>query len=291
MTTSIYHLSVLGAVLIAGLALWHAWGDGERLAFLGATAVYGLLLEKGVIVLFGMHSYPADQFRLHLWDVPVAVLLAWSVVMYASLMTGRYLGLQRHHLSVFTGLFALHIDLSIEAVAIRIPLWTWHFSGTWFDVPVVNFVGWYSVPLLFTWLFSDLEERTENYALTGLLSALVSTALLLIIVGVWLRFVSPWALTEIALFGVIVIASVVYLTRADLRPDLRPDGFPTEAFISVILIHLFYVQATLYYGFHRDSPLLLCLSTAMLLVGIGVYYLPHAWKQRRGVDARSFRIG
>ena len=292
MAEPIYHLSILGAVLIAGLALRHARGDAERLAFLGTTAVYGFLLEKTVIALFGMHSYPVDRFPLHLWDVPVAVLLAWSVIMYSSLTTGRYLGLGRRRLPVFAGLFALHVDLSIETVAIRVPLWTWHLPGAWFDVPVVNFVGWYSVPLLFTWFFSYLRDRTGNCALAGLLSALVSTALLLVVVATWLRFVSPSAVAEVALFGAIVLASLVYLVRGwgrergrgDVPPAPRLERFPAETFAAVLLIHLFYVQTILYYGYHRDSPTLLYVSAAMLFVGVGVHCLPRA---RGGASTRD----
>lgn len=275
MTELMYLLSIIGAVSIAGLTLRHAWGDSERLAFFGTATVYGFLLELTVLALFGFHSYPAGHGPLLPWNVPIAIPLAWGVIMYASLMAGRHLGLRRGQLPVFAGLFVLHIDLAIDAIAIRIPFWTWHLPGIWFDVPIVNFVGWYSVALLFTGCFLYLEANIENYALVGLISLATSTALLTIIIDVWLRFVAPSTAIEALVFGVIIAASLVYLTRLEIRPGLHLDRFPTETFASVLMIHLFYLQTNLYYGYYRDSPRLLYVGIAMLLVGIGVHYLPY----------------
>lgn len=274
MTELIYYLSNFGAFFIVGITLWHARSERARLVFFGTSMVYGFLLEKASIVLFRMHSYPAEEFFLYLFDVPVSVPLAWGVIMYASLTAGRYVGLQRRRLPVFAGLFALHIDLAIDATAIRIPFWTWYLPGILFDVPTVNFVGWYSVPLLFTGFFLHLEGKTENYALVGLISLLASTTLLMAIIGMWLRFVSPSAIVEVLIFGTIIIASLAYLTRVEVQPGLYLDGFPVETFLSVLLIHLFYIQTILYYGYHRNLPILLYVSIAMLLIGIGVHSLP-----------------
>lgn len=275
MTDIIYPLSIFGSVFIAAITLWHARSEKARLVFFGTGIVYGFLLEKATIVLFGMHSYPTERFFLHLWDVPISVPLAWGVIMYASLMTGRYVGLQRRRLPVFAGLFALHIDLAIDATAIRIPLWTWHVPGIWFGVPAINFVGWYSVPLLFTGVFLYLERKTKNYALVGLVSLLASTTLLMVIIGIWLRFVSPSVAVEILVFGTIIIASLVDLTRVGIQPGLHLDSFPLETFFSILLIHLFYIQTNLYYGYSQESPILLYSNVAMLLIGISVHYLPH----------------
>jgi uncharacterized membrane protein len=149
----IYHLVVFGTFLVAGITLWHARGERERLAFLWTSIVFGFLLEMAVIVLFGLHSYPRGRFLFYLWAVPVFIPFAWGVIIYASFTTGRYLGLPRSRLPVFAGLFALHIDLAIEATAIRVPLWAWHLFVCRFDIPLVKFVGWYGVAFPFTGFF------------------------------------------------------------------------------------------------------------------------------------------
>lgn len=275
MTDLIYHLAVFGAFVITGITLRHAWGDGERIAFLGMAIAYGLLIEKATIVVFGMHSYPTGRFFLYIWMIPISVPLAWGVIMYASLMAGRHLGLQHGHLSVFAGLFTLHIALAIDAIAIRIPFWTWHLSGIWFDVPIVNFVGWYSVALLFTGFFLYLGDELENVVLVGLISLLASTVVLLVVVATWLTLVSPSARTEMVLFVAMVVTSLLYLTGMQVRPGLHLERFPAETFVSVLLIHLFYLQSSLYYGYYRELPVQFYTSIAMLLLGIAVYSIPY----------------
>lgn len=275
MTDLIYHLTVIGTFVITGITLRHAWGDGERITFLGMAIVYGLLVEKVTMVVFGMHSYPTESFFLYIWMIPISVPLVWGVILYASLIAGRHLGLQRGHLSVFAGLFTLHIALAIDAIAIRIPFWTWHLSGIWFDVPLVNFVGWYSVALLFTGFSLHLGDKLENYVLVGLISLSASIVVLLAIVATWLTLVSPSARTEMVLFVVLVVTSLLYLTGMQVRPGLHLDRFPAETFVSVLLIHLFYLQSSLYYGYYRELPVQFYISIAMLLLGIAVYSIPY----------------
>lgn len=287
----IYRLSLIGAFLIVGITLWHAWGDRDRIAFFGLSIIYGFLVEKATIALFGIHSYPEEHFFPYLWEIPISVLLAWGVIIYASLMAGWHLGLQRSRLAVFVGLFTLHIDLAIDAIAVRIPFWTWHLPGTWFDVPLVNFVGWYSVALLFTGFFLSFKERVESYALAGLVSLLASTSLLIVIVAVWLRFVSPSADTEMIVFSTLMISSLAYVVRGEVDPSLYLDRFPVETFLSIVLIHLFYIQTILYYGYHQDEPLLLYISITMMTVGIAVHYLPYLNKNKRNAVYEHFKYG
>jgi uncharacterized membrane protein len=288
MTDVIYHLTAFGAFVITGVTLRHAWGDGERIAFLGTAIAYGFLIEKATMVVFGMHSYPTEHFLFPIWSIPVSVPLVWGVIMYASLMAGRHLGLQHGGLSVFAGLFALHIALAIDVIAVRIPLWTWHLSGVWFDVPVVNFVGWYSVALLFTGSFLVLGDELENDALAGLISIAASTVVLLVIVATWLALVAPSARTEVVLFVALLVVSLLYLVRMEVRPGRYLDRFPAETVVSVLLIHLFYLQASLYYGYYRELPVQLYISIAMLLAGIAVYYIPYTTASAPEV-ARRYR--
>lgn len=291
MTELIYQITIFGTFAIAGITFWHARGNNERLAFLGASIVYGFLLEMAVIVLFGLHSYPTEHFFFYLGAVPIFIPLAWGVIIYTSFTTGEYLGLRRSHLPVFAGLFALHIDLAIEVVAIRIPLWTWHLSGIWFDVPIINFIGWYSVVFLFTGFFLHLEDIIENYVFVGLLSLLASTAVLLVIVDVWIKFIHSSLVKEVLLFSAVVIISILYLARVPIQPGPHLKRFPVETFISVLMIHLFYLQTILYYGYYQDIPQLLYMSIAMLLVGMSLYYIPYRMNSKADLAREHRKMG
>lgn len=53
----------------------HAWGDRDQLVFYGSTIVYGLLLEKLVILYFQNYTYPAAQM-LDFAGIPIAIVSA-----------------------------------------------------------------------------------------------------------------------------------------------------------------------------------------------------------------------
>lgn len=278
MVEPIYALSTIIAVFMWGLTLRHAWGNTEHLAFLGTSTVYGWLLEKTAVVLFGIYSYPAESFGVHLWGVPISIPLAWGAILYSGLIAGKHIGLTDKYLPVFVGLFALHIDLAIDAIAIRIPYWLWHPSGLWFGVPIVNFIAWYSVPLLFTWIFLSLKDRVDNLVAVGAAALVGSSVILMIILEAWLQFVAPSNALQIILFVLIIFVSLVYLVKAEIQAELQLDRVPIETFVSILAIHLFYLGVVLYYGFYQDIPALLYISIAMILIGVSVHYI-HRWPE------------
>ena len=132
----------------------HAYPDRDRLAFLGTGVVYGVILEQLVIVAFERYTYNAEDFLLTVVDVPLVIGFGWAAIIYAGVETGRRFDLSPRAVPAFSALFALHIDLAMDAVAIRVAFWEWTPPGVWLGVPLGNFVGWFLVASLFpaAWL-------------------------------------------------------------------------------------------------------------------------------------------
>ena len=166
-----YPVFTVVTALSAFLCLIHAWGDRDAMTLWGGAIVYGLILEKMVIVGFTAYSYPASRYVLSIAGIPLAIAFGWSAVVYAGVATARAMTIPRTALPGFVGLYALHIDLSMDAIAIRVPYWQWTPPGSWFGVPLGNFFGWFCVATFFSAWFFVLRERLNGVSSQSVQSA------------------------------------------------------------------------------------------------------------------------
>lgn len=152
------------SMALAGLAvcLWHAVGDRERVARLVTATVYGVLLEQLVILRFERYVYSLSEFVLTVGEVPLVIGFGWGAIVYSGVELAETLGVGSRVRPLFVGLFGLHIDVAIDAVAIRVPFWQWTPPGVWFGVPLGNFVGWFLVASLFPAAWSLLGARLSR---------------------------------------------------------------------------------------------------------------------------------
>jgi uncharacterized membrane protein len=279
---------LVAAVLsVAGLGVvsWHAWPDREKLWLIATAVVYGFLLEQGAIVVFERYAYHLSGFPMTLLDVPLTIAFAWAAIVYSALETAEKLGLDDATLPAFTALYLLHIDLAIDAVAIRVPFWTWANDGVWFGVPVNNFVGWYLIGLLFAGAYVLLRDRIDSRPLRMTATLATAVVSLIVLLELWLRAVAAHGLLARAVgFSLMVLAALVVVARADITPR------PVSVFVAAIpiTIHLFYLALLLGYGYYLDQPLVLVVSLAMLLLGVALHAFPvlHA-RRHAGTGARS----
>jgi uncharacterized membrane protein len=246
----------------------HAWNH-RNAALYGSTIVYGLLLEKLVILYFDSYAYPASKM-LDAFGIPLAIGFGWSAVIYSAYVTGRTFGLSRRHLPVFAGLYAVHLDLAMDAIAIRVPFWTWNGPGDWFGVPLGNFLGWYLVALFFTFVYQRVSERTTNPLLVGAGSILGAVLLLIPTLEIWTEITGDSVLREASVLSALLAVSLLSLRRAEIRPR------PVSALIttSVFLFHGFFLAVLVVLGLYATQPVLLLLSLSMLAVGAAVHLWP-----------------
>ena len=267
MTEPVFVANAVMALLALAACAWHAAPDRDRLAFLATGVVYGVILEQLVIVAFDAYHYNAADFLLTLWDVPLVIGFGWAAIIYAGFEIARGFDLSMRARPPFVALFALHIDLAIDAVAIRVPFWTWTPPGVWFGVPLGNFTGWFLVAFLFSAAWLVLSGRiTSRLVLAP--AVLVSAVLgLVVLLELWTSLVTTTPLKGVVL-GSALLASLAVVLRDGVDPapiDPRITAVPA-------LYHGFYLGLLLWFGMYETTPGILLVSLAM----IGTSVLLHA---------------
>src|SRR5690349_8366014 len=269
-------------VYVLGVICWrHAWARGWVPLFgLAAGIIYGVVLEYTAILTF--HAYSYGHFLIMLFAaVPLCIGISWGVILYTTMATSDRFALPWYLRPIVDALLALTIDLSMDAIAIRLGFWTWGQAGPWFGVPLGNFYAWFIV----VFGFSLLLRLGRIWSLGGTLAllgdiAVAVLAILLSVVGLstLLRPYYPliaqgawaWLIMSVLLGGSALLAIwAARRTRCDQPLDLVLLSVP-------MFFHVFAFGALLVSGMYRQSPALIAISALMLGVGL----LLHLWPSR-----------
>jgi hypothetical protein len=263
-------------LLFAG-CLWRASRQGRfQVLELLWAGLYGFLLEW--LTIKQLHAYHYGQFLVMIDDAPLAIALAWAVVIYSSMGFTSRLQLSEPARPILDALLALNIDLALDAVAIRLGMWTWHgvaLDQQWFGVPWANFLAWFIVIWSYSGFIRALRSwqrhRWRRWLYTPL-AMLLSLFVLTASSGLY-RFMADniggGALAPLLLIG----GSLLILL--DLRPGLGSPELPESMIILVpVVFHAFALIAGLGSGIFARQPLLAVIGVTMLAVGLGIHALP-----------------
>ena len=121
----------------------------ELLAFI----LYGLSFES---IAVGLGFYDYGPFALRVGHAPLAIGIGWGVIGFAAMGFSDSLNMPQWSKPFLDALFALLIDLGMDAVAIRdrypidgelVGMWNWPIALNegWFGVPYANFMAWFLV--------------------------------------------------------------------------------------------------------------------------------------------------
>ncbi len=143
------------------------------LCFIAGAALTGFAAEAislhGLILFGGAYTYRVSPV---VFDVPVAIITYWAIFIYMGYWLVNsfqvWRGIRRPAkgstrlstlipLILFDGLVVTAIDLLMDPVATRLGKWTWTTGGSYFGVPIGNFVGWFCVAILVTGTFRLYE--------------------------------------------------------------------------------------------------------------------------------------
>lgn len=174
---------ILSTLPFTALSLLHAYcrlGGWQTGAFFAITFVGGMISELiGVRTgrIFGAYSY-SDQMGWRLLGfVPVIVPLAWFMISYTSYTLVNSILACRNGVVVgrsharrarvrqaigYSALGALATtawDLGMEHQLVASGLWIWEQDGSFFGIPVVNFIGWITTSLILQLAFRLYEIR------------------------------------------------------------------------------------------------------------------------------------
>jgi putative membrane protein len=183
-------LGVLTSV-VALFSLSHAWyslGGRLTLAFFGLSAVISWAYEQvGVAtgLVYGAYHY-TDYLGVKLGHVPLLIPLAWFMMVYPSYVianlvverqatgtprgTATLLRLACAGAVVMT-LWDLVIDPILSGPSIR--AWVWETGGSYFGIPMQNYLGWLVTTFTVYLAYRAIEQRVQP-APAGALSARVA---------------------------------------------------------------------------------------------------------------------
>ena len=115
-----------------------------------AGVLFGLLLEW--MTLRQLQAYQYGRFLLMLGDLPLLIGVGWGVILYSVRVFADATSLPEWARPVLEGLLALNIDLGMDAIAVRLGMWSWGLGlqAQYFGVPYANFWAWFWVALTFS---------------------------------------------------------------------------------------------------------------------------------------------
>lgn len=238
-----------------------------------AGVLFGVILEWATIQQ--LHAYQYGQFPIMIADeVPLAIGVGWGVIIYASRLYAEATSLPSWAKPVLAALLALNIDLSMDAIAIRLGMWDWGqgLDFQYFGVPWANFWAWFWVVLFFSagiqW-FANGDGFLSRWlgpvvaVVLGVAGVLMTNRLIVSIV--------PRQWYEITITLVIVGALVLILA---LRPRLVSLPLPAVSKWTPWGFHLFFLATGLISGVILHPPVLLIVSLAMAAIAWRLHTKP-----------------
>lgn len=288
MPAPVFLVFELGVYSLAVMCLRHAWARGwARVVGLIAGICYGMLLEYAAITTFQAYEY--GQFLIMFAGrVPFCIGVSWGIILYTAMATSDCFGLPWYLRPVIDALLALTIDLSMDAIAIRLGFWTWRSAGAWFGVPLANFYAWFVVVSGFSLLlrFGQLWRYAGWFGFfTDVVVAIVAIPLtilgLISLLGPAFALVAQggaaWMLCSLLLGGSTLLA--VSATRR------TPHQHPLDLVLICVpaCFHLFFFCALFWNGIHRQAPMLIPISALMCIGGLAL----HGWPMILSFDSSS----
>ena len=268
---NLYFLAFEILVLVLFLAcLQNAWQRGSWVVWqLLAGVLFGLLLEWATIQQLDAYEY--GHFLVMLGPVPVVIGVAWGTIIYSVRAFSDSTNLPVWARPVLDGLMAINLDLSMDAIAIRLGMWDWGkgFDFQYFGVPYNNFWAWFWVVFSFS----------------------LSLRLLSMLPGFWGRWLSPAGAIICGTAGVLITNRIITSIHIDLihyaaiiavlgsalllvmalRPEISIRSRAAFIFLVPIGFHAYFLIAGLVSSAILDPPFLLVVSVVMSIIALGIH--------------------
>ncbi|MFZ2472543.1 MAG: carotenoid biosynthesis protein [Methanothrix sp.] len=262
-----FELLVLVLFLISML---NAWQRGSWVVWqLLAGVLFGLLLEWATIQQLNAYEY--GHFLLMLGPVPVIIGIAWGTIIYSVRAFSDSTNLPEWARPVLDGLLALSIDLSMDAVAIRLSMWDWGngFDYQYFGVPYNNFWAWFWVVFSFSFSLRMLSRLPGFYGrwLSPAGAVICGTAGVL----VTNRLITSIHIDLVHYSVIIAVLGGALLLVLSMRPKISvmfPGAF---IFLVPLGFHAYFLTAGLISGVILNPPFLLMVSMILCVIALGLH--------------------
>ena len=237
----------------------------ELLAFI----LYGLSFES-IAVSLGFYDY--GPFALRVGHAPLAIGIGWGVIGFAAMGFSDSLNMPQWSKPFLDALFALLIDLGMDAVAIRdrylidgelVGMWNWPIALNegWFGVPYANFMAWFLVVFIMSAALRagryirDWSGKASLEHLYPLVALIISLGIFLFLM---LTFLEAFGLTVLLpLLVLAVLVSGSSIRGPQYRLSWRKDSC---IFLVPLAFHLYFLGLMLWRKLYIGSSGILWVS-------------------------------
>jgi hypothetical protein len=258
------------------LCLFHAWKQGTtNLLRLFAGIFYGVLLELATVRQ--LHAYQYGEFILMVLDVPLCIGIAWGCILYGVMEFSDASSIPYWARPILDGLLALNIDLTLDAVAIRLGFWDWGqgLKFQYLGVPYANFWAWFWVVFSFSLGYRLLAHR-EAWIVRWLSPLMALVVGLVGVLGTNIIIALEVPFEDHKLF-VVVSLSLALILVITMQPHFYLKPVPSLVFWIPFLTHAYTLIAGLISGVILHPPFLLLVGLVMIAIA---FYLHSQTLQR-----------
>jgi len=132
--------------------------------------------------VFGKFHYQPDRL-MFLGTVPIFTPVSWWLILYCAYNTtnlivggleklagkGLRLSLAVLLMAGLDGLMAMNLDMLFDPIMVcpERKRWVWEFGGSYFNIPIQNFIGWFLVGFTISLLIRIYDVRTGRTVALG----------------------------------------------------------------------------------------------------------------------------
>lgn len=252
MSFILFETLLWGLFLISLVDANKRWGKKNTLLFFLPLFVYGWILEASAIGIFQRYEY-GDGFFVTIIGAPLCIAAGWASITYSGLCIAKSFSSSHIQIALFTALWGLCIDFSMDGLAVLMGYWTWFAPAgvvlPYFDVPVSNFIGWFIILSFYSFFHLRWQDTKIRKILLGFDAVLPALPALLLAITIMIGseyerlFVnlSWWVMMVIFIVPVVIVLAVwIFSQRLNLQRTLLKSGQASNLKIPFFISHAFH---------------------------------------------------
>ncbi len=275
-----------------------------------SCAVFGIILEIGDTYFTHTYSY-SSNFLIEVMHVPLVIGAGWATIIYCAMLLSDEYNVPWQLKPFLDALTALMLDLSMDAIAIRLGFWHWviPLNQEWYGVPFENLAGWIFVVFSFSFLMRFLRTLNMNRLSTKMLamfSPVIAYAALTVEFAMFdMLAVLPYGINHWAAFLssgyhpglsvlydpqvqmwklIVFIVLVVLMAQVSIWAVVKywkndKWHFDSLSFTVLAGMHLFFIIALFTSGIYRELPILGVIGIGLFLLYCLLHLVPHFVKR------------